>query len=299
MHITDLCNEKCGFCVVGSPLIKSDTVKYSDLLRFLVANADGGFDSVNMHGGEPTIHPRLFELLGLVSMLGYPEVQLQTNARRLKDREFTARLAEHGVKVCVVSLHGATSGVQDCLTQTPGGFAETIEGIRNAVQAGITVQTNTVLTRMNMGQLRNICQLCAELGVQRVNISNLHPVGSGYYALDMQATTVGETREHLLPVVREMTDRQVRVTLEGFPLCVITPYEQLAIEDGERFIRLMYRGAVHDNYDDYMAGVHREYGPPCDRCPLRSSCTGVYHEYAERRGWAEFGLDRTASVAAR
>lgn len=294
MHITDLCNEKCGFCVVGSPLAKSDSIVYTDLLRFLVANADSGFECVNLHGGEPTIHPRLFELLSTIAMLGYPEVQIQTNARRLKDPRFTQRLAENGVTVCVVSLHGSSATIQDCLTQTPGGFTETIEGIRNARQAGIAVQTNTVLTRMNMEQLGNICRLCVELDVNRINISNLHPVGSGFYALDMQAPTVAETRKHLFPVLEEMASQPVTVTLEGFPLCVVGPYQRLAIEDGTRFIRMMYRGGIHDNYDDYMATVHREYGPPCEGCALRSDCSGVYHEYIERRGWDEFGPARPA-----
>ena len=85
LHITDLCNEKCGFCVVGSPLAKSDSVVYADLVRFLVDNADEGFESVNLHGGEPTIHPRLFELLNLIKMLEYPQTHIQTNARRLKN----------------------------------------------------------------------------------------------------------------------------------------------------------------------------------------------------------------------
>lgn len=297
LHITDLCNEKCGFCVVGSPLAKSDSVVYADLVRFLVENADEGFESVNLHGGEPTIHPRLFELLNLIKMLEYPQTHIQTNARRLKNAEFTEKLAAHGVTLCIVSMHGATASIQDCLTQTPGGFNETVEGIRNARKAGMAVSTNTVLTRMNMGQLENLCRLCLDLGVERINISNLHPVGSGYYALDMQAPTVAETKQYLLPVLELATKYPVKMTLEGFPLCLVHPYERLAIEDGTRFIRMIYRGGVSDNYDDYMAEVHREYGPPCEGCALRPDCTGVYHEYAERRGWDGFGLTAAEPAA--
>ncbi|WP_377268734.1 radical SAM protein [Peterkaempfera sp. SMS 1(5)a] len=288
MHVTDLCNEKCGFCVVGSPLAKSDSVQYNELINFLIANADEGFDSLNLHGGEPTILPRLMELLETASVFGYPEVQIQTNGRRLKDRGFVDKLKERGVRLFVISLHGADSHVQDCLTQTPGGFAETIEGIRNAKAAGIQVRVNTVITRMNMGQLGNICRLCVELGVDHINISNLHPVGSGYFALDMQAPTVRETRTHLLPVLDELVGQGHKITLEGFPLCVVAPYQRLAIEDGTRFIRMMYQGAVYDNYDEFMDDQTREYGAPCDGCALRSECGGVYLEYAERRGWDEF-----------
>jgi hypothetical protein len=34
----------------------------------------------------------------------------------------------------------------------------------------------------------------------------------------------------------------------------------------------------------------RSYGAPCQGCALRDGCGGVYVEYSERRGWAEFGL---------
>lgn len=289
MHVTDLCNSKCGFCVVGSPLAKTDSVVYGDLMRFLIENSDDGYESVNMHGGEPTIHPRLFDLLTAIEVLGYPRVEIQTNGRRLKDQGFVDRLAAKNVRKFVISLHGSDAGVQDLLAQAPGGFDETVQGIRNAKRAGISVRTNTVMTRMNAGQLGNIVRLAVELGVDHVNISNLHPVGSGYFALDLQGMSVEQTREALLPVLDELAS-QTTITLEGFPLCVVTPWERLAIEDGTRFIRMMYQGQVHDNYDEFMDKECRSYGPPCNGCALREQCGGVYNEYAERRGWEEFGL---------
>lgn len=298
LHITDLCNEKCTFCVVGSPLAKTDSVEYASLVGFLLENAGQGYESVNLHGGEPTIHPRLMELLDIAQAFGYPEVQIQTNARRLKDPAFVAALKQRNVRLLVISLHGADAAVQDYLTQTPGGFAETIEGIRNAKAAGLAVRVNTVLTRANMGQLRDICQLCLRLRVDHINISNLHPVGSGYFALDRQAPTVAETRTALLPTLGELADGATAVTLEGFPLCVIEPYERLAIEDGTRFIKMLYQGSVKENYDEFMDAECRGYGPPCTGCALRAGCGGVYNEYAERRGWDEFGPRHPSAAVA-
>jgi MoaA/NifB/PqqE/SkfB family radical SAM enzyme len=290
LHVTDLCNEKCTFCVVGSPLYKKDTVRYADLARFLVENSGSGYEVVNMHGGEPTIHPRLFDLLDAAKLFGYPVIQLQTNARRLKDPAFLARLIERNVTRYVISLHGSDAGIQDLLTQTPGGFEETIVGIRNVTAAGARVQVNAVLTRTNMHQIGAICRLCMDLGVDQINISNLHPVGSGYFALDQQAPSVDQTRQYLLPAIEEVLGAGRELSLEGFPLCVVAPYERLAIEDGNRVIRMMYQGDVYDSYDDFMDSECRAYGPPCVGCPLRSDCGGVYVEYSERRGWAEFGL---------
>ena len=46
--------------------------------------------------------------------------------------------------------------------------------------------------------------------MDHISISNLHPVGSGYFALDMQALTVQGTRTHLLPVLQEVTGQGPR-----------------------------------------------------------------------------------------
>lgn len=288
MHVTDTCNSKCGFCVVGSPLAQKDGVHYPDLVRFLFENAEQGFTSVNLHGGEPTIHPKLFELLNLARLFGYPEVHIQTNGRKLKDPEFVRRLQESGVRLLIVSLHGFHAETQDLLAQVRGGFDETLEGIRNAKRLGISVRTNTVLTKQNLPELGQLVDLCGSLGVDHVNISNLHPVGSGFFAIDGMGPTMAETREALLPAVERLLALKRRVSLEGFPFCVVRPYHQLSIEWEKRDIRMMYHGSVYDNYDTYMDQECRTYGPSCGQCACRGACGGVYKEYVERRGWNEF-----------
>lgn len=288
LHVTDACNSRCSFCVVGSPLTPRDTVRFADLIGFLTANAGQGYQSVNLHGGEPTVHPRLMELLDVINLLEYPEVHIQTNGRRLKDLEFTRALVQRGVRLFVISLHGFRPETQDAIAQVTGGFDETIAGIGHAKQLGAAVRTNTVLTRRNAGELGDLVDLCRRLGVDHVNISNLHPVGSGYFAIDAMAQTVGEMRGCLLPIVARLVAAGTPVTLEGFPFCTITPYEDLALEWETRDIRMMYQGAVFDNYDAYMDRHCRSFGPPCRTCEYRGLCGGVYPEYSERRGWSEF-----------
>jgi len=288
LHITDACNSRCSFCVVGSPLAPHDSVRFDDLVRFLRDHADSGYGSVNLHGGEPTVHPRLFELLTLIRELGYPEVQIQTNGRRLAQFGFAERLAAQNVRLVVVSLHGADARVQDELAQVRGSFVEAVQGIREAKRARISVRTNTVLTRRNLAQLQGIVGLLLDLGVDAVNISNLHPVGSGFFAFDTLIPTVSETRKHLLPAVQRLLEHGAPVSLEGFPLCTITPHEALAVEREPRGIRMMYQGAVVDDYDKFMNEQCRSYGQQCNACGKRPLCGGVYKEYVEQRGWDEF-----------
>ena len=190
IHVTDLCNSTCSFCVVASPLYTKDTIQYKDIINFLKANAGQGWDAVNLHGGEATIHPKFIEILQTIRDEGYPEVHLQTNAIKLADAAFAEKIVKLGITKFIISLHGDTPEMQDSQTGTPGGFVRTIQGIRNVKAHGVHVRTNTVITRQNLSRLTNVCRLACELGVDHINLSNLHPVGSALFSRSTSMPTV-------------------------------------------------------------------------------------------------------------
>lgn len=287
IHLTDLCNSKCTFCVVASPLYTKDTVNYDEVVAFLKDNA-GTYDVVNLHGGEPTIHPKFLETLELIQQLGYREVHLQTNATRLADENFARRCVELGVKLFIISLHGDDPESHDTQTHTPGGFNRVIASIRNVSTLGARVRTNTVITRSNLQRLTSIARVACDAGVTHFNISNIHPVGSALFALERIMPSFEEIRTHLYPAIDHCLERGRRVTLEGFPYCTVSERMDLHLNNEYRDIRMMIRGRVIKDYDAFMSNSMRMYGAPCKGCAVSKSCGGVYREYISYRGWDEF-----------
>src|SRR4051812_20051806 len=112
IHLTDLCNSKCSFCVVGSPMYTKDSIVFEQVLAFLAENANQNFEAVNLHGGEATIHPHFLETLDAIRSHGYPEVHLQTNAIRLADVAFCRQTVDRGVVLFIISLHGDVAEIQ-------------------------------------------------------------------------------------------------------------------------------------------------------------------------------------------
>jgi MoaA/NifB/PqqE/SkfB family radical SAM enzyme len=288
IHITDLCNSRCNFCVVGSPLYAKDTVELEKTLNFIRTNAGSGYSVVNIHGGEPTIHPKFFELLQSIKDAGFPEVYVQTNGIKLAERGFVERARSLGVTWFVVSLHAASGDIQDALTDTAGGWERTIAGIENAVSSGVSVRTNTVVMRQNVSTLENITQLACDLGVNHLNYSNLHSVGSGLLSFAKIAPTFDDVREPLDAAVELAYAHGRVVTIEGFPYCTIPRWLHLQLYEQNREIRMLMRGRVLDSYDDFMNDHMRAFGPPCECCAVRERCGGVYREYSTYRGWDEF-----------
>lgn len=288
IHVTDLCNSKCSFCVVGSPLYTKNTVGVEQIRQFLSDNAGQDFSVVNLHGGEPTIDPHFLDILEHARALRFPEVHLQTNGIKLADRDYAKRLVDLQVRLFIVSLHGDLPSVHDEQTHTHGGLTRTIDGIRNVKALGAQVRTNTVITMRNVERLPQICELACELGVDHVNFSNIHPVGSAFFSFDRLVPRFRVMHPALQAAVMIALSQQRQITLEGFPYCTMPGLESLHLNEHGRRIRMLMRGQVIEDYDAFMNETCRKFGKPCQSCDFRSRCGGVYPEYVQYRGWEEF-----------
>jgi MoaA/NifB/PqqE/SkfB family radical SAM enzyme len=288
IHLTDLCNSKCAFCVVASPLYVSDSVKYAEIVRFLESHAGQDYETVNLHGGEATIHPKFFETLELIKRLGYPEIHVQTNGILIGKTDFARRAVEAGANLFIISLHAAEAAVQDELTHTPGGFEKTLQGIRNVKALGARVRTNTVVTQQNSRDLPRIVQLACDLGVDHINISNFHPVGSSMFSLARTLPRLSDAAGDVKAACAVALAEGRRLTLEGFPFCSVPGLVEYQLNSENRQIKMLMRGQVISNYDGFMTDRMRTLGAPCRTCPYKKECGGVYPEYIQFHGWEEF-----------
>jgi MoaA/NifB/PqqE/SkfB family radical SAM enzyme len=285
IHLTDLCNGRCIFCVVSSPSSSFDTVLYDDIKSFLESNAYKGYDVVNLHGGEPTIHPKFFEILEMIKRLGYAEIHLQTNGMCLADKEFAKKTFEAGVNLFIVSLHGEKKERHESQSRVNGSFQRTIEGIKNVKALKAKVKTNTVITRINLAYLNEIIELAANIGVDHINISNLHPVGISYSTRKNIMVILLEIQEPLEAAIDYALQKGLRITLEGFPYCVLRPdHIPFHLDNLYRKVRMLMRGSIIEDYDKFMNQLRR-HGNACKNCSHRHKCGGVYPEYVEVYGW--------------
>ena len=119
---------------------------------------------LKLTGGEPTLHP---EFEAIVSMLHEHDIPfaLFTNARWHEPARLVAFL--QAIPQCrglLVSLHGATPVSHDAFSGVPGSFTETCANISQAVVAGLSVTTSTVITGCNWYEIEDIACLGQRLG---------------------------------------------------------------------------------------------------------------------------------------
>jgi len=288
IHLTDTCNNSCRFCVVDSHQEAPEKVEQKIIRKFLTANAGKGYDSVNIHGGEPTLLPEIHDVLDMIRELVYPFVSLQTNGRLLKDPDFAASLAQRGVQLFVVSLHGKDAQMHDFFTQVPGSFDEAVAGIKNVIKLGKKIRTNTVVCKQNYQTLSDIVKLSLGLGTHHINISNIHTTGRAYknfFEIVPKVSTI-------VPVVQQVIDEVLEtgkvVTVEGFPPCSLDSYRKYMVNWDDNEFKVLFRKTTLNNYEKFMETTTRKHGKMCETCVRKNRCGGIYKEYLELYGADEF-----------
>lgn len=106
-HVTAACNLNCHHCTYLNR-DKSLSIPYDDVEWLAHVLAEHGTGAIEHSGGEPTVYPRILDVVKLVRRLGMRQ-GLLTNGLKLNEA-----LGEEGIEQCDwirVSLDGFTQGV--------------------------------------------------------------------------------------------------------------------------------------------------------------------------------------------
>jgi MoaA/NifB/PqqE/SkfB family radical SAM enzyme len=288
IHLTDICNSKCTFCIVDSPHMKQDTIVRRRVSRFLSEHAGQGYEAVSLHGGEATIRKDFLEILDEIRERGYPTVHLMTNARKLAQMKFAREAVDKGVSLFIVSMHGATALTQDRISKSIGSFDQAVQGIRNVKELGATIRTNTVVCKDNFTELPEIIDLCLDLGADQINLSALHTSGTALRNFWDVTPRYEEIQPYVLEACARTVRRGARLVMEGFPYCTVPGYERFLVDWENNNYKVLFRSFVMEDYENHMDDFSRVKDTRCDGCVFNSVCGGVYKEYAEMIGWSEF-----------
>ena len=165
------------------------------LAAMLPSARRSGASEVRLTGGEPTLRRDVFAALRAAVSLGV-ECVICTNARMLVYPEFAERLAAAGARRLVVSLLGSNAAVHDAVAGA-AAFEQTVQGIRNAITAGLRVQADIVLCSANAEYVPSTVVLAGELGCSDANVRLVRVEGSSADAslvppLEVAAAVVGQ-----------------------------------------------------------------------------------------------------------
>jgi len=183
---------------------------------------------VILTGGDPMLRDNVYELAKYGTSLGLKMVMSPCGT--LLNDESAAALKDAGIDRISISIDGATAETHDDFRRVPGAFTDAIRGIKTAQKAGIDVQINTTVTKVNLSELKDILQLAIDLGAVAFHPFLLVPTGRGKELADQELTP--QQYEETLNWVYDMRGQ---VPLQFKPTCAPHYYRilrQRAHEDG-------------------------------------------------------------------
>ncbi|HSR47733.1 MAG TPA: radical SAM protein [Anaerolineales bacterium] len=177
LALTYRCNDDCAHCYNARPRDYPE-LKTADWKGALDRLWDVGIPHICFTGGEATLRRDLPELISYSHERGQI-VGLLSNGRRLSDRAYTRSLVQSGLDHVQITLESRRQDVHDRMVRAPGAWNQTVAGIRNALEAGLFVMTNTTLLADNAGHILETIDYLADLGVPTIGVNALIHAGHG------------------------------------------------------------------------------------------------------------------------
>ncbi|MBQ4581711.1 MAG: radical SAM protein [Oscillospiraceae bacterium] len=200
------CNQKCLHCyAAGQPMGETTELTTEEWKTALEKLRSANIPQVTFTGGEPTLRDDLVEL---VEAAQWFVTRLNTNGRRLSPQLCKA-LYDASLDSVQVTLYAADAATHNALVGAPG-FDDTVQGIRNAVEAGLIVSINTPLCSLNQDYDATL-RFAHSLGVRYATCSGLIPSGD---ALGESSRATALRQDELTQILRQATATAVGLGME-------------------------------------------------------------------------------------
>jgi len=295
LYIGFACDLNCIFCYY-----KHTQEKKFRSLQELKQECDGfrrfyGNTHVDISGGEPTIYPKIVQLVEHCRTINLAP-SIITHGQRLT-KELVETLRQAGAEDFLVSYHGPEEE-HDSLVQKTGGYRLMRSGIENIINANILFRTNTVVTQFNYKVLPTLAREFLDVKPRVVNFIMFNPFEE-WIGLTGQNFQVryNDAAPYLMEAVSLLSSQRIEVHVRYMPLCLFSGFEkhvmnfpQMPFDKWEWDFKCGH--PLRSEYDYLYYAVmesRKRYDQcgPCQKCSLRLICSGLPKQYARTFGWDE------------
>lgn len=184
-EVTRRCNLFCAHCrAAATDELYQGELSTAECFHVIDSILQVGKPILILTGGEPLNRPDIFRIGKYAADRGL-RVVFGTNGTLITP-EAVAQMKEVPISRIGVSLDFPTPELQDRFRGKPGAFAEAVAGIKEARAAGVGVQINSTITRMNAPYIDDLLNLALELGAAAFHPFMLVPTGRGKGLADVE-----------------------------------------------------------------------------------------------------------------
>lgn len=167
------CNQKCLHCyAAGQPQAEEAEVSTAEWKLILDKCREIGIPQITFTGGEPTMREDLAELIAHAKWF---VTRLNTNGVKLTP-QYCEELKKAELDSVQITFYDVQEEVHNKLVGA-SNYDKTVDGIKNALAAGLNLSINTPLCKLNKDYVSTL-RFLKELGVEYVTCSGLITTGN-------------------------------------------------------------------------------------------------------------------------
>lgn len=177
-EITRSCNLFCAHCRASAATGRyTDELTTEECYRLIDQILEVGRPIIILTGGEPLVRKDVLQIAKYAVSRGL-RVVIGTNGTLISEA-MAAKLKDVPISRLGISLDFPVANLQDDFRGKAGAFEAVMTGIANARQAGIEVQINCTLTRLNVTYLDELLSFALKAGAVAFHPFFLVPTGRG------------------------------------------------------------------------------------------------------------------------
>ena len=192
------CNQSCVHCyAAGQELSEESELSTKDWKTIIDKLRDICVPQITFTGGEPTMREDLIELIDYSRWF---VTRVNTNGIKLS-KEYCQKLKDASLDSCQITFYSANEEVHNKLVGADR-YKETLEGIENAVAAGLNISINTPLCTLNKDYVDTL-KFLKEKGIIYVTCSGLIIAGN---ATNDESEKLQLSKEEIKKILKEACD---------------------------------------------------------------------------------------------
>jgi len=207
-EITRSCNLYCAHCRASADSNRSmGELSAEECFRLVDGILEVGRPIIILTGGEPLVREDIFSIAKYAVSKGL-RVVMGSNGTLISE-ETAAKLKDIPLSRIAVSLDFPLSELQDKFRGKTGAFEAAMAGIANVRKAGMELQINCTLTRLNISYLDELLNLALKVGAIAFHPFFLVPTGrgKGLESVELSSTEYEKTLQWIYDKQLELGDR--------------------------------------------------------------------------------------------
>ena len=223
------CNLSCYFCYFAKKIEDKDDLHHDFMsiekakkicytLRYIYGNK-----AIDIQGGEPTIYPKIIELVSYCHKIGL-EPTLITNGIVLNSYEICEAYKKAGIKDFLISIH-AIGDVYDEIVVQKGASKKQLNALKNLQMLGIPFRFNCTLTLQTIDYIEEITQVAIDVNAKAFNFIVFNPNEDQKDNTDtrnrLNVATYTKVKEVIEPTIKKLENYSIETNIRYLPLCML------------------------------------------------------------------------------